>query len=164
MNGQRKPRRPRWVKSVNTLDIALFRATKLLPDEIAARMDPLREAFQALRQGQATEQQWVLLASAVTVSLSIEKKGVVRGLIERLTTADTTLHAIQARCTAHGGWSSTALYFYEIDALSTYIDLYDFQLKNLSAIEYDQAYRHAIAETKRVQGVEIKVPNSFATA
>ena len=164
MNGQRKPRRPRWVKSVNTLDIALFRATKLLPDEIAARMDPLREAFQALRQGQATEQQWVLLASAVTVSLSIEKKGVVRGLIEHLTAADTTLHAIQARCTAHGGWSSTALYFYEIEALSTYIDLYDFQLKNLSAIEYDQAYRHAIAETNRVQGVVIKVPNSFATA
>lgn len=152
MNGQRKPRRPRWVKSVNTLDIALFRATKLLPDEIASRMDPLRDAMQALRQGIATELQWMCLASAVAVSLSIEKKGVVRGLIEHLTNADTTLQAIQARCTAKGGWSSTALYFYEIEAMDTYLNLFEFQLQNLSAIEYDQAWSHAKAETIRMGG------------
>lgn len=156
MNGQRKPRRPRWAKSTNTLDIALFRATKLLPSEIAARMDPLREALCLLRSGMADEQRWFCLASAVAVSLSIEAKGVVRGLIEHLTTADTTLANIRQRCTVKGDWKPTALYFYEIEAMATFIDLFEFQLKNLSAKEYDQAYEHAKAETIRVGGVPIK--------
>ena len=156
MNGQRKPRRARWVKSINTLDIALFRATKLLPDEIAARLDPLREALCLLRSGMADEQRWFCLASAVAVSLSIEAKGVVRGLIEHLTTADTTLANIRERCTEKGGWKPTALYFYEIEAMVVFIDLFEFQLKNLSAQEYDQAFNHAKAETMRMGGVPIK--------
>jgi hypothetical protein len=165
MNGQRKPRRPRWVKSVNTLDIARARATKFTPAEIAKRLDPLRAALRALREGRATEQEWQCLASAVTVSLSIEKKGVVRGLIEHLTTADTTLQAIKDRCTADGGWEPTSLYFYEIEAMATYVSLFAFQLSELSAQEYDQAFNHAVAETNRVQGVVIKVqPSSFAPA
>jgi hypothetical protein len=164
MNGQRKPRRIRWPKSVNTFDIALFRATKLLPDEIAARMGPLQDSMQAMRQAKATEQQWICMASAVTVSLSIEHKGVVRGLIEHLTTADTTLLNIRKRCTDQGGWTPTALYFYELEALDTYIDLFEFQLKNLSAKEYDQAFQHAKAETIRVGGQLLPAIRKIPTA
>jgi hypothetical protein len=158
MNGQRKPRRVRWPASVNTLNIALQRATKFTPAEIAKRLDPLREALTMLRCGMANEQHWQCLASAVAVSLSI-------GLIEHLTTADTTLQAIKARCTADGGWTPTALDFYEIEAMATYVSLFAFQLSELSAQEYDQAFNHAVAETQRVQGVVIKVQrSSFAPA
>jgi hypothetical protein len=156
MNGHRKPRRPRWVKSINTLDIALHRATKFTPAEIAKRMEPLREAITMLRCGMANEQHWQCLASAVTVSLSIEKKGVVRGLIEHLTTADHTLAAIKARCTAQGGWKPTALYFYEIEAMATAVSLFAFQLGELSAQEYDQAFQHARAENARVGGIAVQ--------
>jgi hypothetical protein len=165
MNGQRKPRRVRWPASVNTLNIALQRATKFTPAEIAKRLDPLREALTMLRCGMANEQHWQCLASAVAVSLSIEKKGVVRGLIEHLTTADTTLQAIKARCTADGDWTPTALDFCEIEAMATYVSLFAFQLSELSAQEYDQAFNHAVAETNRVHGVVIKVHrSSFAPA
>lgn len=158
MNGQHKPRRPRWVKSTNTLDIALLRATKLLPDEIAARMDPLRDAMRALREGRATEQEWSCMASAVNVSLSIEKKRVVRGLHQHLNSADMVLAAIQGRATQEGDrpWRPTALYFHELDTMTTFIDLFDYQLHQLSAKEYDQAFQHAKAETIRTGGVPIK--------
>lgn len=157
MSGQRKPRRPRWVKSTNTFDIALFRATKLMPDEIASRMGPLREAMHALREGRATELQWMCIASAVTVSLSIEAKGVVRGLREHLNSVDLALVAIEKRARkTPDTWTPTALYFNELDSVTTFLELFEFQLKNLSAKEYDQAWHHAKAETIRTGGVAFK--------
>ena len=170
MNGQRKPRRHRWVKSTNTFDIALFRATKLMPDEIASRMDPLREAMHALREGRATELQWLCLASAVTVSLSIEAKGVVRGLREHLNSADLALVAIEKRARkTPDTWTPTALYFNELDSVTTFLELFEFQLQNLSAKEYDQAWNHAKAETIRTGGVAFKatpkpIPSTAAPA
>lgn len=165
MNGQRKPRRVRWPASANTLNIALSRATKFTPAEIATRMDPLREAARKVCSGFSSEQDWQCLASAVAVSLSIEQKGVVRGLIEHLTSADQVLAAIKLRCTEHGRWQPTALCFDEIETLGTYITLFAFQLSELSAKEYDQAFNHAVAETRRVQGVVVKVqPSSFVPA
>ncbi|PUE20329.1 hypothetical protein [Limnohabitans sp. WS1] len=158
MNGQRKPRRPRWVKSTNTLDIALFRATKLLPDEIAARMDPLRDAHRALREGRATELQWTVIASAVAISLSIEKKGIVRGLIEHLTKADLALARIEQRARKTKTWKPTSLYFDELDSVTTLLELFEYQLQNLSAKEYDQAWHHAKSETARTGGRLIKAP------
>lgn len=164
MNGQRKPRRPRWVESVNTFDIALFRATKLTQDEIAARMDPLRDAHRALREGRSTELQWLLIASAVTVSLSIEAQGVVRGLREHLNSADLALVAIEKRARkTPGTWTPTALYFNELDSVTTFLDLFEFQLQNLSAKEYDQAYSHAIADTIRTGGLPVTVKPTPST-
>lgn len=165
MNGQRKPRRVRWPASVNTLEIARQRATKFTPAEIASRMDPLRKAASQVCSGYGSEQDWQCLASAVAVSLSIEQKGVVRGLIEHLRSADQVLLVIRQRATANGGWKPASLRFDEIETLGTYITLFAFQLSELSAKEYDQAFNHAVAETRRVEGVVIKVqPSSFAPA
>lgn len=157
MNGQRKPRRVRWPASANTLNIALYRATKFTPVEIASRLNPLREAACKVCTGYGSEQDWQCLASAVAVSLSIEQKGVVRGLIEHLRSADHVLLVIRQRSTANGGWKPASLRFDEIETLGTYITLFAFQLSELSAKEYDDAYNHAVADTRRVKGHLVKV-------
>lgn len=157
MNGRKKPRQPRWPARVDSMRLAMVSASCLTQAEITHLLEPVRLALAAARQAQATSTQWSNLATACAVALAIERQGVVCGLSEHLHTADEVLQAIAARCDTPSGWQRTPLYFHEIDALTTFVDLHAFQIKQLSAAEYQRAVDLATTRTLQAQARSLAV-------
>lgn len=155
-NGQRIPRKPRYEKLCDTMEKVTNRVTLFTQAEVKHLMGPIKAALVAMREGQATELDWQHLVTAAAIGLSIETKGVVRGLFGHFTTADQALERVASRFRGNGTWKPTALWFDELDAITTMVELHEFQIKALSAKEYDQAYEHAVAEIVRVGGKLVK--------
>ncbi len=155
----------RHVKPIaaNNLQVALASATRFTPVELKHLLTPVREAMVAMRQGLATELQWMRLASVTAIALSVEHLRVVRGLKAQLEEADKLLAEIRKRATRSGEWMPPVLYGHEIVAIETLVRLHTFQAENLSAGEYRAAWQHAKAETTRVGGRHID-PAAIAAA
>lgn len=143
----RKAYRPRLI-AVNTLEIALHRAAKPAAADREEVLNMLRQAAKALREGVATELQWSIVAGAVDVAKAIEHQGIVRGLSEHLNTATQALQAVYDRTMASGQWKPTALYYYELDAVQTFVDLHTFQINQLGRAEFLAAIDTAQADIK----------------
>ena len=141
MAGRTKPKRTRqvWDGKLNPLSVALNAATLLTQDERDRLMQPLREAMAALRQGKATETNWLRLATCAQVAICIEDQGVVRGLRQHFNDADVALCAIADRAHATGAWRSPTCYGHELVTLDTMLQLYAFQIAQLSAKEFRRA-------------------------
>lgn len=145
-----EPRRVHGPVALNTMDMAISRATLLTKAEITNVMKPSREGFERMRKGQAREIDWVHLVTVCSIALSVEALGVVRGLQDDLTAADHALAAIALRATTGGnGWRAPTLYAAEIQQLQTLLRLHTFQLEQLSWGEHRAAWKHA--ETSVVQ-------------
>lgn len=158
----RKPRRPRWLPTAETMKLASHRAGRLSQAEVAEVMQPLRQAFRALREGVATEWQWSIAASAVNAAKAIEDQGVVKGLRGHLHTADHALQAIYTRAQAADAWRPTPLYWHEIDAIHTAVDLHQFQLEQLAHGEALRAIDKAAAEIRSTGGRVVALCESEA--
>ena len=154
MSRKRCKRRVRTV-AINTLALVRAKTGKLTQDELACITIPMRASFDRLRRGQASVNDWCVLVGCQGMAESIEHQGVVRGLAEYLTAADRALAAIEARASASGGWRSPVLYPGEIDAISTFLDFHEFQLKQLSYTEFRRAYRRT-EQMARQRGAEVK--------
>jgi len=149
-----KPRRkyrPRTT-ATNPIALAMRRAHKIPEAEVDLVLQPIAEAFRAMREGVGSEQQWMLLAGSVELGLSIEKQGVVRGLRGHLTAAEASLAAVKHRAMERGAWQATALYWQEIEALDTFVLLHRTQLENLSEGEWRKAHEHAQANVRSAGG------------
>lgn len=150
MSRSHKPRkayRPRLI-ALNTLEIALHRAAKPAAADREEVLNMLRQAAQAWREGVATELQWSIIAGAVDVAKAIEHQGIVRGLSEHLNTATQALQAVYDRAMASGQWKPTALHYYELDAVQTFVDLHTFQVNQLGRAEFLAAVDAAQAHIK----------------
>lgn len=152
MSHGKPPRKPRWPAAVNTMDLVSRRVALVTPADLAQVMEPLQTAFTALRQGVATEWQWSVLASGMNCAQAIEKQGVVRQLAGHLHAAELALQAIYQRAMTTGQWKATALYYTELEAINTAIDLHKFQLQQLSTGEVIKALDYAQAEVRSSGG------------
>lgn len=152
MSHGKPPRKPRWPAAVNTMDLVSRRVALVTPADLAQVLHPLQAAFTALRQGVATEWQWSVLASAMNCAQAIDKQGVVKGLHTHLRAAELALQSIYNRAIATGKWQPTSLYYIELDAIDTAIDLHKFQLQQLSTGEVIKALDYAKAEVRSSGG------------
>lgn len=134
--------------SIPTMNRARKAATTLTKPEIAEVMEPLRQCEKRLREGVATEDQVIILASNMRIALAIEDQGIVRGLRHHLQPALDALETIHTRANTTGRWVPTALWFHELDAVRAGLEMYDFQLRHLSARELHQAVRKLITRTQ----------------
>lgn len=149
MAGKTKPKCRRHVVQVqNPVALALNTATCLTPKEVKDVMASVHRAVEAMRTGTATVDNWLNLVTAVSVGISIEDQGVVKGLRTQLQEADVLLAKIEARATASGPWRSPTLYAHELVAIKELATLHEFQIKQLSAGEFQKAVRLAIARFK----------------
>jgi hypothetical protein len=148
MSGRTKPKRTRRVwDCLNPITVALNASTLFTQAERDSVMAPRRDAMAALRRGQATELQWLHLATCAQVALCIEDLGVVKGLRQQFTEADRALCQIDQRARTPSGWRPPTCYGHELVTLDTLITLHAFQIEQLSAGEY----RRAIALAKARQ-------------
>ena len=152
MSHGKPPRKSRWPAAVNTMDLVSRRVALVTPADLAEVMHPLQAAFTALRQGVATEWQWSVLASAMNCAQAIEKQGVVRQLAGHLHAAELALQSIYNRAMAAGKWQPPSLYYIELDAIDTAIDLHKFQLQQLSTGEVIKALDYAQTEVRSSGG------------
>lgn len=145
----RKPYRPRQI-ALNTLELALHHAAKPAPADRQEVLNVLRQAATALREGVATEHQWSIVAGGVTVAKAIERQGVVRGLSGYMASAEEALQTIYNRALVTGTWKPTSLWFHELDAVQTFVDLHAFQVNQLGRAEFlaaiDAAQKDTIAQ------------------
>lgn len=138
MSRSRRPRkayRPRQI-AVNTLDIALHHAAKPASADIAEVLAPLEAAVQALCAGVATELHWSVAAGAVSVGMSIEQQGVVRGLQAHLADIEQALQAVYDRCRLRSMWLRPTLTGEEADAVRLLLKLHTFQVQQLGRAEF----------------------------
>ncbi|WP_310626700.1 hypothetical protein [Limnohabitans sp.] len=151
------PRRPALARA--PLDIAMANATKFTSKELQGIMEPVIQAHKHLREGVATEMDWCVLASSINIALQIESQGVVRGLAEHLHSAEKALQTIAQRASITGTWIPTALYYQELDAVSTGVELYQYQCEQLSAAEFKRAINAAVGEIRSTGGRVITTLN-----
>jgi hypothetical protein len=151
-------------RALNTMGMAISRATLLTEGEITQVLQPAREGFERMRRGQATELDWIHLVTVCSIGLSIEELGVVRGLKEVLTEADHALAAIAQRANTSGkGWKEPTLYASEIQQLQALLRMHDFQLHQVSWGEHRKAWKHAASSVVQRGGQTIKALGVQAT-
>lgn len=143
-----KPRRPRWPVINNTFAVAQDQASKLDSASLNQILQTLATAAKALREGVATRHQWSVLAGSLDLAKAIERQGVVRGLHEHLASADDALQAIYARADQDDQWRPTALHYFEIDAVDTFVNLHAYQCRQLSLGEYKKAIASATGQIR----------------
>ena len=151
MGTNKKPRkayRPRQI-ACNTLELALHHAAKPTEEDLHDVLQPIADCVKALREGVATEGQWAIAAGAVQMAMSIERQGVVRGLVEHLASAEAALQGIYRRAMATGEWKGTALYYQELDALQEFLELHTFQIRQLGRREFIRAIEGAERQVRR---------------
>ena len=155
MNGRRRPRVPRRI-TLEPMKLAMNGVSKPRKEEVDQLLDAVRQANKALREGVATLSQWSVLAGTLDVAMSIERRGVVRGLREYLASADLALKAVFNRGNQLQGWCPVHLEFDELDAVQEFVDLYYFQMRQLSREEFDTAINRA-SKVIRGQGENVAV-------
>jgi hypothetical protein len=132
-------------------------------DEVDALMETVRQAAKALCEGVATLSQWALLAGTLDIAKAIEQHDPVRALREHLQCADDALRAVYARGDQLLGWCPVHLEFDELDAVQTFVDLYDFQMRQVSRSEFEAAANRA-ANQSRGQGAKVVVQRDLQRA
>ena len=163
MTRGRAPRRQRPV-AINVIALAMARATRLTLAERELIMVPLRAAVAALRQGVATEYEWMVAVTAVNIGDAIERQGVVRGLAGHLQDIDRALKGICARAMETGEWRAPALHLEERDLMDLIVDLHGHQLRSLSFGEFNQARDKAIQQTYTDGGRVVPVSQQMELA
>ncbi|EZP62919.1 hypothetical protein [Delftia sp. RIT313] len=163
MNGRRKPFRSRWAGRPDTFAVINHHGTKLTSKEIASIIDPVRECFAQIRAGTATEVHATVMHSTIQVAQEVERGDIVHGLAEHFDSAQAACEAYFARCRAGGAWHPSAVHFYELDALTTAIDLHEFQLQQLTAHEIQEVTRKLIARTESSGGEMLKADSNLVT-
>ncbi|TQL73322.1 hypothetical protein [Delftia sp. HK171] len=161
MNGRRKPFRSRWAGRPDTFAVINHHGTKLTSKEIASIIDPVRECFAQIRAGTATEVHATVMHSTIQMAQEVERGGIVHGLAEHFDSAQAACEAYLARC---GAWHPCAVHFYELDALTTAIDLHEFQLQQLTAHEIQEVTRRLIARTESSGGEMLQADSDLVTA
>lgn len=152
MSSRRKPFRSRWAGRPNTFAVINHHGTKLTGEEVASIIDPVRECFAQIRAGTATEVHATVMHSTIQVAQEIERGGIVRGLAEHFDSALAACEAYYARGMTAGTWRPSAVHFYELDALTTAIDLHVYQLQQLTAGEIHEVTRRLVARTQSSGG------------
>lgn len=156
MTHGRKPRRYARI-SANPVQLAIMRATRHTAAELATIMSPVRQCLKLVREGVSTQMQFEVLQSSLVIAEAIEHSGIVRGLADHIASALQACAAIERRALAAGAWRQTALYFQELDALATAVDLHEFQLQQLSAGELQRIVQRTMARTASSGGSVMRV-------
>ena len=149
-HGARKPRRPKWGLTGDTMALAIHGAAKPDRADVDHVIATIQAAHKALREGVATEMQWSVLSGSVDCARMIEKQGVVRGIHEHIASAHHALQSVYTRAmqvnphTPLDRWRPTALHWHELDAISTFVDLHAYQIRQLSRKEFLSAITAAV--------------------
>lgn len=110
---------------------------------------PVLAAFQALREGVATELQWHHLVTAMRVADAVAVARGSKGPRPHIALAQQALDGIKARAMQAGEWRATDLQFAELDAVS---DGFDIFCDQVSTMHRPEILKYAFVSTATVLG------------
>lgn len=145
-------RQPTYVDNMHK---ARMRASRLTEAEIRETMDAVRHCATRVREGVATELQVQALRTTMLIALEIERLGYVRGMSGHIEAALIAIKAILTRGFELGTWHPTPLHLYELDAITSMVDLHDHQLRQLTASELHNATKRVIAQAQSQGGGQL---------
>ena len=153
LRNQAKRLTARNPQPVDTLAIALDGAAKCGPQEIDDLLHILHQCSRALHRGCATQLQLDIMAGSCTLARAVEDLGTVKGLRGHIDSCAQVLQTLHDRYVAapktvserRAGWGKTGLAFHEADAIKTFVEIHNFQLRQLSRSEFTQAANLATA-------------------
>lgn len=146
------------------LDVAMNNATKLSPQDVEQIITPYANACAAILSGTGRRDHWVTLCSALNLSLSIERQGVVRGMAGHLASIEAALLAIAARAGEDDTpptWQPPQLSLDEIDNMRLLIQLHQFQIQQLSYGEYRRSFAATVNRVRGGGGEAVNLPAEF---
>lgn len=152
------------VKPVRNTAMMLVRQlhTRLTAAEVADCIGPLRACFTAMREGRITHDQYLVINSHLLIAQEIERQGVVRGLQAHISAALAAVESYAARCGTAENWRPSAMYFHEIEAIDTALDLHKYQIEQLTAQELHTARDRLIARTQAEGGKVFVAENDIS--
>ena len=109
----------------------------------------LKDALKHMKMGHGSEGGWSVLAGMLEVAMAIERTGIVKGLNGHLQEADIALKSIYRRSMTDGVWSCPTLYWHEMEAIQLFIELHEFQAKQLGSVEFDRAVEMASNQIRK---------------
>jgi hypothetical protein len=145
-HGLRIPRQPRAL--VDPITHAIAGAAKPQPADIKQIFAVLEHAATAMREGRGTAQDWGIIAGSLTLAISIELGGIVRGFSEEWADYQIVSQDIHDRAMLTGQWQRTTLWAAELASMRNFIRHHTFQLKQLSRSELETALNRAQAKIK----------------
>lgn len=151
------PPRQQHTPAIDLMRKAQLRHTRITEPEIRETMDSVQICATRLREGVATELQVQVLRSTMDIALEIEDQKFVRGMRGHFEAAIVALVSITTRAEASGTWRPTPLHWYEMDAITSAIDLHDHQLRQLTAAELHKATQRVIARTQSQGGGHLRI-------
>lgn len=140
---------------VDTMFKAQVRASRLTEAEIRETMDAVRHCATRVREGVATELQVQTLRTTMLIALEIERLGYVRGMRGHIEAALIAIKSALTRGIETGEWRPTQLQLYELDAITSAVDLHDHQLRQLTAAELQTATKRVIAHMQSQGGGQL---------
>lgn len=111
------------------------------------------QAFQALRQGVATELQWHEVVTAMRVADAVAIARGSKGARAHIAQACQALEGIRARAMQGGAWRPVDIYFAEIDAVDVGVEIFADQVSTAPA-DTGQLYAHACTHSDRCAAAE----------
>lgn len=149
---------------VSPLDVAMNNASKLRPQDVEQIITPCANACAAIVSGSGRRDHWATLCSALNLSLSIERQGVVRGMAGHLASIEASLLAIAARAgedDTPATWQPPQLSLDEADNMRLLVQLHKFQLEQLSYGEYRRAFAATVNRVRGGGGETVNLPAEF---
>ena len=159
MSHGRPPRKPRR-KALDVMRIAQLRASRLTAEELLMVMAPTQAAATAVREGVATADQVDIVHTAMLIGLAIEDLGVVKGVRAHLELARDALRTIHQRATTSTGWRCTAVYWHELDHITTGLEMHTFQLQHVSGNELQRVVRQVETRARQAGTPVIHEPHA----
>lgn len=154
----RKRCKRRQVTLVDPVATAIANAGRLSLAEVKRLIAPAQAAFDKMREGVATCDDWSFVVGALMLAWTIERGGIVRGLAPQLTEADEALVAIERRaCAQTGDWLAPTLYGHEVKSLRSMLHLHAFQLSQLSYREWREASQTTCNRVRGGRGRDLQV-------
>ena len=160
------------------LDVAMNNAAKLRTQDVEQITSSYANACAAIVSGSGRRDHWATLCSALNLSLSIERQGVVRGMAGHLSSIEATLLAIAARAGEDDTpptWRPpqlsldetdnvrllVQLSLDETDNVRLLVQLHKFQLEQLSYGEYRRAFEATVNRVRGGGGEAVNLPAEF---
>lgn len=151
----RPPPPRRQPAPVDTMLKARVRASRLTEAEIRETMDAVRHCAARVYEGVGTELQVQALRTTMLIALEIERLRYVRGMRGHIEAALIAIKGILTRGAEMGTWQPVTVQLYEMDAISSAVDLHDHQLRQLTATELQTATKRVIAQMQSQGGGQL---------
>jgi hypothetical protein len=133
---------------VDPIQHAIAGAAKPQPADIKQIIAVVEQAATAMREGRGTAQDWGIIAGNLSLAISIELGGIVRGFSDEWFEFQNTMQDIHDRAMLTGQWQRTTLWAADLASMRNFIRHHTFQLKQLSRSELETALSRAQAKIK----------------